>query len=75
LNCFNILNIKYNLIINLKFQDRSIFIISELYLFDLNLNKFLTKKVAQNLNFFDNLVNVLYVATNFKRIIVKKDFK
>ncbi len=75
MNCFNILNIKYNLIINLKFQDRSIFIISELYLFDLNLNKFLTKKVAQNLNFFDNLVNVLYVATNFKRIIVKKDFK
>ncbi len=75
MSCFNILNIKYNLIINFKLRNYNIFAINKLYLFKLNLNKFLINKVLQNLNFFNNFINIFYIATNFKYIIVKKNFK
>jgi len=75
LSCFNILNIKYNLIINFELRNCNISTISKFNLFNLSLNKFLLKKVLQNFNFFNNLVSVFYIATSFKRIIVKKDFK
>jgi len=51
------------------------FAISKFYLFYLSLNKFLTKKVLQSFNFFNNLINILYIATSFKRNIIKKNFK
>jgi len=50
-------------------------IVSKFYLFDLNLDKFLTKKVLQNLDFFNNLVDILYIATSFGHNIVRKNYK
>ncbi len=49
--------------------------ISKLYLFNLSLDKLLTNKVLQNFNFFNNLINIFYIATNFKYIVVKFFFK
>ncbi len=75
MSCFNILNIEHNLIINFEFRDRNTFAINKFYLFNLSLNKLLTKKVLQNFNFFDNFINVFYIATSFERNIVKKNYK
>ncbi len=72
MSCFNISNIKYNLIINFKFRNYNIFTISKLYLFNLNLDKLLTKKIAQNFDFFNNLINIFYIVTSFEYTIVKK---
>jgi len=44
-------------------------------LFNLDLNKLLTKEILQNLNLFNNFVNVLYTATSFEHNIVKKNYK
>ncbi len=49
------------------------FVISKLYLFNLSLNKLLTKKVLQNLNFFSNFINIFYIATSFEYIVVKEN--
>jgi len=69
------LYIKYNLIINFKFRNYNIFAISKLYLFNLSLDKLLTKKVLKNLNFFNNFVIIFYITTTFEYTIVKKKLK
>ncbi len=47
-SCFNISNIKYNLIIDFEFRGRNAFAVSEFHLFDLDSDKLLAKKVLQD---------------------------